>query len=183
MWTALLAALFLGERLRPLVLAGAAVCLTGVALVAQPTALFGASPDPLDGVGVAAILGGALLSAVAYTFVRKLRATDTPMTIIFYLSWVGMVGALPFALGGWTWPSPVGWALLLGVGVATHLGQVGLTHGMRLLEAGTASAVSYVQVVLAFVWGALFFGDTVDALSLVGAGLVVASVLFIARRG
>lgn len=183
-WTALLAAVFLGERLRPLVLAGAAVCLTGVALVAQPVFLFGASLDPLDGTAVAVMLCGAFLSAVAYTYVRKLRTTDAPMTIIFYLSWIGVVGALPFALlGGWAWPSPAGWALLLGVGLATHTGQVCLTKGMHLLEAGTASAVGYVQVVLAFLWGAVFFGDAVDALSLAGAALVVASVLFIARRG
>ena len=181
-WTALTAALLLGERLRPLVLGGAALSLVGVVLVAQPTALFGAALDPLDGLGVSAVALAAVLSGLAYTFVRKLRATDAPMTIIFYLSWVGAVGALPFALGGWAWPTPTGWLLLLGVGGATHLGQVCLTKGIHLLEAGTASAIGYVQVVLAFVWGVLFLGDPVDGLSLIGAALVVSSVLLLVRR-
>ena len=182
-WTSITAAVLLGERLRPRVLGGVALCLGGVVLVAQPVFLFGEAPDPLDGLGVLAVACGAVLSGTAYTFVRKLRATDAPMTIIFYLSWVGGLGALPFALSGrWTWPSPVGWALLLGIGLATHAGQVCLTHGMRRLEAGTAAAVGYVQVVLAFVWGVLFLGDGLDALSLAGAGLIVASVVLIARR-
>lgn len=182
-WTALSAAVLLGERLRPLVLAGAALSLVGVALVAQPTFLFGAAPDPLDGWGVAAVVAGSVLSGLAYTFVRKLRATDDPMTIIFYLSWVGAVGSLPFALGGWAWPSPVGWALVLGIGLSTQVGQVCLTKGIHLLEAGTATAIGYVQIVFAFAWGVLVFGDPLDPLSVAGAVLVVSSVLFIARRG
>jgi drug/metabolite transporter (DMT)-like permease len=182
-WTALSAALLLGERLRPLVLVGVAASLTGVVLVAQPTVLFGAAPDPLDGWGVAAVVCGSVLSGLAYTLVRKLRRTDHPMTIIFYLSWIGAVGSLPFALGGWAWPSATGWALLLGVGLTTQVGQVCLTKGIHLLEAGTATAIGYVQVVFAFVWGVVVFGDAVDGLSLAGAVLVVSSVLLIARRG
>ena len=182
-WTALSAAFLLGERLRPLVLGGVALSLVGVVLVAQPTALFGDSPDPLDGLGVAAVVCGSVLSGLAYTLVRKLRRTDDPMTIIFYLSWIGAVGALPFALGGWAWPSAGAWALLLGVGVATQVGQVCLTKGIHLLEAGTATAIGYVQVVFAFGWGVVVFGDVLDGLSLAGAVLVVSSVLLIARRG
>ena len=178
-WTALTAALLLGERLRGLVVGGAVLSLAGVALVSRPTVLFGDGAAPLDGLGVAAVASAAVLSGLAYTFVRKLRRTDAPMTIIFYLSWVGMVGAAPFALGGWPVPEGGQWALLLAIGLATHLGQVGLTNGMRSLEAGTASAVGYVQVVLAFVWGVLFLGDGVDALSVGGAALVVSSVLLI----
>lgn len=181
-WTALSAAFLLGERLRPLVLAGAALSLVGVAFVAQPTFLFGAALDPLDGWGVAAVMGGSVLSGLAYTFVRKLRATDNAMTIIFYLSWIGMAMSLPFALGGWVMPSAAGWALLFGIGLATHVGQVCLTKGIHLLEAGTATAIGYVQVVFAFVWGVLVFGDPLDALSIGGAVLVVSSVLLIARR-
>ena len=180
-WTALAAALLLGERMRPVVVAGAALSLGGVALVAKPSALFGAGPA-LDGWGVAAVGAGAVLSGLAYTFVRKLRQTDRPMVIIFTLSWIGMAGSLPFAAGGWVWPRGWDWPLLLGIGLATHLGQVGLTKGMQRLEAGTASAVGYVQVVLAFVWGWLFLGDGADALSLTGAAVIVSGVLLVVRR-
>ena len=181
-WTALTAALILGERVRPVVAASAVLSMAGVVLVARPSVLFGAGAA-LDPAGVAAVAAAAVLSGLAYTFVRKLRQTDRPMAIIFYLSWVGMVGALPFALlGGWAWPTGWQWLLLLGIGLATHAGQVGLTKGMQTLEAGTASAIGYVQVVLAFVWGAVFLGDAVDGLSLAGAAVVVSSVLLVVRR-
>lgn len=181
-WTALAAALLLGERLRPVVFVGAALSLAGVVLVAKPSVLFGTEAS-LDGAGIAAVAAAAVLSGFAYTFVRKLRQTDRPMTIIFYLSWIGLVGSAPFVLGGgWSWPSGWEWALLLGIGLATHAGQVGLTKGMHRLEAGTASSIGYLQVVLAFVWGALVLREPVDALSLLGATLVVSSVLLVVRR-
>lgn len=181
-WTGLVAALLLGERLRPIVLLGTFLSLAGVVLVAKPSALFGADAA-LDGWGVAAVGSAAVLSGFAYTFVRKLRQTDRPMTIIFYLSWIGLAGAAPFALGGtWVWPTGWDWPLLLGIGLATHAGQVGLTKGMARLEAGTASSIGYLQVVLAFVWGALVLHDPIDSLSLLGATLVVSSVLLVVRR-
>ena len=181
-WTALAAALLLGERLRPLVLVGALLSLAGVVLVARPSAVFGAG-DALDGWGVAAVGTAAVLSGLAYTFVRKLRQTDRPLVIIFYLSWIGAAGSLPFVLGGgWAVPTGAEWVLLLGIGLATHLGQVGLTKGMARLEAGTAASIGYLQVVLAFVWGAVFLGDAIDGLSLAGATLVVSSVLLVVRR-
>ncbi|MAQ93965.1 MAG: EamA family transporter [Rhodothermaceae bacterium] len=181
-WTALTAALLIGERLRGRVLAGAALSMLGVMLVARPSFLFGAGVA-LDGWGAAAVATAAVLSGLAYTFVRKLRATDRPMTIIFYLSWIGAVGSLPFALtGAWVWPTGWEWPLLLAIGLATHAGQVGLTKGMARLEAGTAASIGYLQVVLAFAWGALFLGDAVDGWSLAGAALVVSSVLLVVRR-
>jgi drug/metabolite transporter (DMT)-like permease len=130
-------------------------------------------------------MGGSVLSGLAYTFVRKLRSSDAPLTIIFYLSWIGAVGSLPFALlgDGWVWPPPVGWLLLLGVGVTTQVGQFALTRGLHLLEAGTATAIGYVQILFAFLWAVLFFGDTPDTLSLVGAAVILSSVLLIVRRG
>ena len=108
-WTAFSAAFILRERTAGVVLAGIAVSLVGVALIARPSFLFGAGLDALDPLAVAAVVAASMLSGLAYTLVRKLRETDAPDVIIFYLSWVGVVAALPF-LGGWVLPT--GWAWL-----------------------------------------------------------------------
>jgi drug/metabolite transporter (DMT)-like permease len=181
-WTAFSAAFILRERTAGLVLAGIGTSLVGVALIARPTFLFGDGLGALDGLAVAAAVGASILSGLVYTIVRKLRATDAPNVIIFYLSWVGVVGALPF-LGNWVLPTGWAWAWLLGAGLSTQLGQIFLTRGLHLERAGRAVSVGYLQVVFAFVWGALFFGTIPGLQSLAGAVLIVGSVLLIARRG
>ena len=181
-WTALTAAFLLGERSGRRVAASLVLSLGGVLLVAQPSFLFGSGHGTLDRLGVAAALGGSVLSGLAYTLVRKLRATDAPLVIVFWLSAVGAVVALPFALGGWAWPDGPTWGFLLGAGAATLLGQVALTHGLHRLPAGQATAVGYVQIVFAFAWSGLVFGDTPGVWSGVGAAVVLASVLLVGRR-
>jgi drug/metabolite transporter (DMT)-like permease len=180
-WTAFSAAFILRERTAGLVLAGIATSLVGVALISRPTFLFGEGLGALDGVAVAAAVGASVLSGLVYTIVRKLRDTDAPDVIIFYLSWVGVVGALPF-LANWVMPSGWAWAWLLGAGISTQAGQLFLTRGLHLEQAGRAVSVGYLQVVFAFVWGAIFFGTIPGLQSVVGAVLIVGSVLLIARR-
>ena len=185
-WTALSAVFILRERTARLVVAGMVVSLVGVALTAKPTFLFGDGLASLDGVAVLAALAASVLSGVVYTIVRKLRETDGPLVIIFYLSWVGVLGPLPFAsplIGeAWVWPSGWTWAWLLGAGLATQVGQIALTKGLHLEKAGRATTVGYLQVAFAFVWGVLVFGTVPDALSLAGAVLICASVLLVAKR-
>ena len=179
-WTALAAALLLGEPLRRSVVLGAAVSLAGVALVAQPSFLTGAA-STLDPLAVWAVVFGAIGSGLAYTFVRQLRATDHAYTIIFYLSVSGAVGAIPFALGGWPMPTGEGWALLAGIGASTLLAQIFLTRGLHLLEAGRATAIGYVQIVFAFGWGVVVFGESPSVLALLGAAVIVGSTVVVAR--
>src|SRR5690606_19614763 len=135
-----------------------------------------------DRLAVAAVLVASIFSGFVYTVVRKLRETDAPNVIILYLSAVGVVGALPFA-GNWVWPEGADWLWLLGAGATTQFGQIALTRGLHLERAGRAMSVGYLQVVFAFVWGALVFGTIPDAASLLGAALIVASVLLVMQRG
>jgi drug/metabolite transporter (DMT)-like permease len=66
---------------------------------------------------------------------------------------------------------------LLGVGLFTQLGQVYLTRGLMALQAARATAISYVQVVFAALWGWLLFGERADAGTIAGAALVLLATL------
>ncbi len=180
-WTAVAAAFILRERTAGRVIAGMVVSLVGVALIAKPSLLFGDGLVGLDPLAVAATVAASICSGLVYTIVRKLRETDAPNVIIFYLSVVGVVGALPF-LGNWVMPHDLEWGWLLGAGVTTLFGQLFLTHGLHHEQAGRALSVGYLQVVFAFVWGLLVFGNVPDGWSLGGAVLIVGSVLLIARQ-
>jgi len=47
----------------------------------------------------------------------------------------------------------------------------------------SAGSVSYLQIVFAAAWGALFFGEVPDPWSVGGAALVVGGTVLVARSG
>lgn len=181
-WTALIASVILKERTARLVFLGMGLSLLGVAMIAKPSFLFGGGLDELDTIAVVAAVAASMLSGFVYVLVRKLRASDAPLVIIFWLSWVGIIGTLPFAALNWVWPTTVEWLYLIGVGVTTLIAQIFMTMGLHREQAGRAMSVGYLQVVFAFIWGAMVFGTLPDLWSLLGATVIVGSVLLIARQ-
>ena len=179
-FTALLAAPVLGELLRPVEILLALASLGGVVLVAQPTFLFGETGASLDPVAVGVALAGALFSAAAYVTVRRLKGED-PMVVVLYFAAFSTVASLPATIPVWVAPDPREWLVLAGVGLTTHLGQVFLTLGLQRERAGRAMTVAYLQIVFAAVWGVLFFDEIPDLLSVLGAFVIVGSIVLVAR--
>ena len=169
--TALLAWLMLGERIGRRVVAAVAVGWAGVLLVAHPQGL------QLPSLGVWIAVAGALLTALAYVSVRQLRRTEHPLVIVFYFPLVALPLTLPLVALQPVLPTAQEWILLLGVGLFTQLGQVYLTRSLMELPAARATAISYVQVVFAGLWGWLLFGEAVTGTTLAGAALVLLATL------
>lgn len=180
-WTALLAALFLREGIGRLLLLSTAASLAGVIAVMRPDALL-AGTQALDPTAVAISLGGALFAAAAYVVVRHLRGSEEPLVIVFYFPLVAVPATLPTVVGDFVMPNGREALALLGIGVATQLAQVYLTRGLASESAGKATAITYVQVVLAVLWGLLFFAEVPDAWTLVGAGLILGGTLALSLR-
>ena len=182
-FTALLAAVLLSERLRAREVVLVLVSLAGVVLMARPGFLFGGLEQRLDLTAAAIALLGAVLSAGAYVAVRKLGSTEDPLVIIFYFAALSSLGAIPFtAAAGPVMPTPLEWLALAGIGVVTQLGQVFMTKGLRLEAAGRAMAVGYMQIVFAAAWGMIFFAEFPDAWGAAGALLIILGTFGIARR-
>ena len=186
-FTALLAWLLLGERVGPRVLLAAVLGWLAVVVLSNPAelsslvgALGGGSALPLAGVLWA--LGGALLSAFAYVSVRALGRTEHPLVIVFYFPLVGLVLTTPLVLLQPVWPTAWEALALIGVGLFTQLGQLGVTNGLLGLPAARATALSYGQVPLAALWGWLFFREPLDPDTTLAAGLVLAATLLSLRR-
>ena len=180
-FTAALAALFLGERIDRGVAVGAALSLGGVLLVAKPSMLFGTAGS-LPTLALFAALGGAFFSGCAYVCVRKLGATEHPLVIVLYFPLVTVPATLPSLFEGGLLPEGMEWLWLLAVGVFAQIGQVALTRGMQHESAARATGLSYMQVVFAALWGALFFDEIPDVFVVAGGGLILAGSFVAGRR-
>ncbi len=181
--TAVLAALVLREPVSRRLVVAVACSACGVIAIARPAVLFGGSVfahEAVHPLGVVVGFVGATASACVYVLIRRIRDRESPLVMVFYFPLVTVPLSLPFAIAKWVWPTPAEWLILLGLGVATQMAQVHMTRGLVLVPAGRASAVAYIQVVLATLWGVVLFGEIPDLLTLGGAALIIAGTVTVA---
>ena len=180
-FTAILAALVLRERMRPWEIFCVTVSFVGVFLVAQPPFLFHgqAAQNPT---ALLIAIAGSVTSSVAYVTVRKLRQTDDPAVIVFYFPLIAVPLSIAPMFRDRTMPTPFEWFLLLAIGVTTQMAQVLMTKSLHSEPAGRATAVSYLQVAFAYGWGLFVFGEVPNGLSMLGALVVALSILALAGR-
>ena len=172
-WTALIAALLLGEAVTKRVFGASLISFIGVALITRPAFLFGELAADLDLTVVGIALVGALLSSGAFVAIRKASRTEHSLVIILYFSLLSTIGPLPLVAPVAILPRGAERLVLLGVGVATQAAQVFLTRGLSLVPAGRAMSIAYLQILFAAFWGALFFSEVPDLWTVIGAMAVI----------
>lgn len=171
LFAGLFAALALGEAFRRSHAAAVALCLAGVALVAEPQ-----PGAPLGG----SLLGLAsgVLSGAAYTTVRAASRTEHPLLIVLSFPLVAAPLCLLLGGGGFVWPRGAEWLWLLGLGLTTQAGQVCLTYGLRAETAARATQFGFLGVVLGILCG-VALGDPLPGLSaLAGAALILGALIW-----
>lgn len=176
MFTAVLALFFLKEHLT----LGTVICIflsfLGVLIIVQPSFLFDSTAINFDNVTVVIAILGAFGSAVAYTLVRALGRTEHPLVIILYFPLISLPASIVLLWGEFVMPEGIVWFYLLAIGVATQIGQIGLTKSMRTESAGRATSFGYLQVVFAMLLGLLFCQEYPSLETLMGAGLIITGV-------
>lgn len=181
LFTALLAAAFLGEAMGRRELGWALVGFAGVVVVARPDFGLGLVQEALDQGAVAIGITGALFSAGAYTVVRRLGRSQHHLVVIHYYAIATVAIGVPAAWPGFRWPTPWEWVLLLGVGLATQMGQVFLTRALQVHRAGPVMSVGYLQIAFATGWGLAFFHTAPDGWSVLGTLIIVGSTFALGR--
>lgn len=113
---------------------------------------------------------------------RKLGATDSPLTTLFYTPLAGafaMTGTAPLY---WTWPTPWHWAILVSIGVLAAVGHLALIRAYRLAPASLLAPFSYLNIVFATVFGFVLFDTLPDQWTVVGAIVVIGSGVYVFQR-
>ncbi|EHD0095761.1 DMT family transporter [Vibrio vulnificus] len=174
-FTALLAVLFLKERVQPATLACIVLCLLGVFTMVYPS--FDASVGELPMLSVGIALLGAFGSSIAYVIVRKLSRTEDSSVIIFYFPLVALPVSAMLIGDDFVVPDVALILVLILVGIFTQIGQFGLTKAMQTQTAGNASAYSYVQIVFSALLGVVLFNEVPSIWTLLGGSLIVTGAL------
>ena len=179
LWLVPLAALVLREPLGPLRIGAALAGFAGVLVMLQPGA--GGSGGWV-GWPQAAALASALLFALTITGMKVMTRDHSPFTLLVYAAVLGLVFSLPPALFVWRWPDLPDLGLLAAMGVIGTVTQGCYINGMQAGEAAVMAPIDYTRLVFAVIAGFLLFQEVPRAATLIGAGIVVASTLFITLR-
>ncbi|MEJ8572868.1 DMT family transporter [Microbaculum marinum] len=173
---AILAGPMLGEWIGPRRWIAVLVGFVGVIVVTQP--------------GTAGFQWAVLLSVsatIAYAFyaivTRTLAASDSNSVQQFYASLIPMIAFLPIMPFVWVWPQDLtAVALMVGTGLFGYFGHGFLISAHRYAPAPILSPFVYVQIIWMTVFGFLVFNDVPTTANIVGAGIVVASGLYLLLR-
>ncbi len=123
-----------------------------------------------------------LAAAVAYTSIRAIKHGESPLTIIFYFTFISTIGSSFFLLKGIQWPEAVEWWGLLGVAIGSFYGQLWMTIAFRRAPAYLVSPFSYLTPAFSFLMGSLLWKDPITAYTFGGAGLIFLAGCWISLR-
>jgi len=166
MWTAIIAALLLGERMtRPRLLA-IALGIAGVLIMLRP-GLAVIHPAAL------AVLGAAVCYAMSHVLTRKLASTESALAILFYMTVIQLPLALIPAAMHWVTPPPALWLWLAVVGATGLSAHYCMTRALRLADATVVVPMDFLRLPLIAVAGAVFYGEQLDWFVIAGAAVMV----------
>lgn len=175
-WTLLLAALFLGERITRLRSISVLLGFVGILIVLRP------GVAEVQMAQLAVLWAAVAFALSAYVITKRLVATDSPLAIIFYMSLI----QLPFGFAGsvvdWVWPSGALWIAVAAVGVTGLTAHYCTARALNLADASVVVPMDFMRLPLAFLVGYLLYKQSIDIYVLIGA-LVIFAGNYINVRG
>jgi drug/metabolite transporter (DMT)-like permease len=178
LWLVPLAFFVVKEPVGPLRIGAAVVGFLGVLLMIRP----GGDGQFHIGLPAMAMLASSFLLALTITGMKVLTRDHSPMVLLVWSAALGLVLAIPGALFVWRWPAPSDLVLLALMGVMGTITQGCYIKGMQIGDAGAMAPIDYVRLVFATGAGFVLFHEVPSAWTIAGAGIVVASTLFITWR-
>lgn len=169
-----LAVIFLGEVVRRRRWTATAIGFVGVLVMLRPGA----------GIETATLIAvmGALLAAASMTAIKLVSKTDSADVTVFYFGIISTPLTLLPALYVWRAPEPLELVLLIASGAVAASAQYCMIRGYRIGEATAVVPFDYARLLIGTVVGIVIFAELPDAWTLVGAGIIVVSTLYIALR-
>ena len=175
-WTALIAAALLGERLTGSRWLAIGLGFAGILVILRPGL---AIVDPASFVVLAAAFG----YAATYVFTKQMTRTESPLTVIFWMNLVQAVIGGGLSLPAFVVPSAAMWpwiAVVAFVGLSSHYC---LSRALALADATVVVPLDFLRLPLAAVVAWLLYQEAVDPYVIVGAAFVIAANWVNLRKG
>jgi len=165
-WTAILAAAFLGERITAW--RGIAILLgiIGVIVIVRPAT---GEVNPGQLIALAAAIG----FGISMALVKSLTRTESALAVIFWMIVVQSVAGFIPTLYVWVWPSAYAWSWVVVIAVCGTFSHYCLASAMRYADATIVVPMDFLRVPLTATLGWLLYSERLDLLTVLGAALIL----------
>ncbi len=170
-----LAVPLLGEKVGPRRWTAIGVGMFGVLVILRP------GGDVFSLAGLSVLLATFCWAASAIT-VRVLTRSDTTQSMVVWMLVLLGFGAAALACSSWLPIRPSDWTTVVMLGAFGACGQILLTEAFRLGEASKIAPLEYTALLWSIGIDLALWGVLPDAVTWLGAAIIVASGLYLIRR-
>ncbi len=174
-WTALLAWLFLKERLTGPRLVQLGLGLAGVLIILRP----GGSAFHIAAL---AMILGSLCYGSSFIFTKRLTATDSALAVLFWMSVIQTPISLVAAAPHWVAPVAADLPWILAIGAGSFSAHYCMARAMMLVDAMVAVPIDFIRLPLIAAVGTVIYAEPFDPLVIVGAAVIFAGTYYSLSR-
>jgi drug/metabolite transporter (DMT)-like permease len=169
-WTAILAASFLGERMTVWKVAAIVLGLVGVIVIVRPAT---GEVNPGQLIALAAAVG----FGISIAMVKSLTRTEQTLAIIFWMLVVQSAAGFFPSLYVWKWPPTYVWGWAVVIAFCGTFSHYCMARAMLHADATVVLPMDFLRVPLTATAGWLIYAERLDLFTLLGAGLILAGNL------
>jgi drug/metabolite transporter (DMT)-like permease len=165
-WTAILAATFLGERMTVWKISAIVLGVVGVLVIVRP-ATGEINPGQLIALGAAVGFG------ISVAMMKSLTRTENTLTIIFWMLVIQSAAGFFPALYVWVWPSAYAFGWIVVMAFCGTFSHYCMARAMLHADATVVLPMDFLRVPLTATAGWLIYSERLDAFTVLGAVLIL----------
>jgi drug/metabolite transporter (DMT)-like permease len=169
-WTAILAAGFLGERMTVWKISAIALGVVGVTVIVRPVA---GEINP----GQLIALGAAVGFGISIAMMKSLTRTESTLTIIFWMLVMQTAAGFFPSLYAWIWPSAYAWGWIVVIAFCGTFSHYCMARAMLHADATVVVPMDFLRVPLTATAGWLIYSERLDMFTALGSVLILSGNL------
>ena len=168
LFTAIIAAAFLGERIGGHRMVAILVGFAGALIIIRPGII------PVN-IGTLSILLAAFLYSCAHVVTKQLSDTESGSTVVFYMSVTILIYSAIPAVFVWQTPAWADMPAMIGLGITGYATHYCITRSLAVGDASFVIVFDFMRLPFSAIMGWLLFTETLDAWTVCGALIIFAA--------
>jgi drug/metabolite transporter (DMT)-like permease len=165
-WTAILAASFLGERMSAWKISAILLGVVGVIVIVRP-ATGQINPGQLIALGAAVGFG------ISVAMMKSLTRTENTLAIIFWMLVIQSAAGFFPSIYVWVWPSAYAWGWIVVIAFCGTFSHYCMARAMLHADATVVVPMDFLRVPLSAAAGWLIYSERLDMFTILGAALIL----------